>query len=171
MRHPDEEIFVRVVVNWDAEVPYTRVWMFGRDGFSTNRNNMGNTTLCQRAGGLCRNETRRKVGGDELGHGTQKKQGANTNFPKKSFPSMMTLTFLNPIFGQYKKREAEETELQCVVNHLLGNWRDSRHLGCILRTSSLRPLVSPEGSRLLESRDDVSNNIEPSVLNWRSMRC
>ena len=58
MRHPDEEILIRVVVNWDAEVPYTRVRMFGRNGFSTNRNNMRNAALCQRAGGLCRNETR-----------------------------------------------------------------------------------------------------------------
>jgi hypothetical protein len=58
MRHPNEEVLVRVILNGDTEVPYTRVWMFGRDGFGANRNNVCNTALCQRAGRLCRNETR-----------------------------------------------------------------------------------------------------------------
>jgi hypothetical protein len=58
MRHPNEEILVRVVLNGDTKVPYTRVRMFGGDGFGANRNNMCNAALCQRAGRLCRDETK-----------------------------------------------------------------------------------------------------------------
>lgn len=36
-----------------------------------------------------------------------------TDFPKKSLPSMMTLTFLNPILE--REREVEESGTECVV--------------------------------------------------------
>ena len=44
-----------------------------------------------------------------------------TDFPKKSLPSMMTLTFLNPILE--REREVEESGTVYVVNRLQGNLR------------------------------------------------
>jgi len=62
------------------------------------------------------------------------KGGGNevTDFPKKSLPSMMTLTFLNPILEI--EREGEESGKVCVVNRLQGNLetcRNKRHLAGI----------------------------------------
>jgi hypothetical protein len=73
MRHPYEEILIRVILNWDTEVPYTRVRMFGRDGFGANRNNMCNATFCQRTSRLCRDETK---GADGEGHGLSHETGS-----------------------------------------------------------------------------------------------
>jgi len=102
MRHPYQEILVGMILNGDAVVPYTRVRMFGRDGFGANRNNMRNASLCQRAGRLCRDETKGENGeGIELSHcmgrDCRRDKWGDTDFPRKSLPSMMTLTFLNPI--------------------------------------------------------------------------
>jgi hypothetical protein len=100
MRHPDEKILVWLVFNGYTQVPYARLWMMGGDRFGANRDDMCNTPFCQRAGGLCRDETSRweqvdmqdqKSAVDKVG------RRRRTYFPKKSLPSMMTLTFLNPI--------------------------------------------------------------------------
>jgi hypothetical protein len=58
MRHPDEKILVWLVFNGYTQVPYARLWMMSGYRFGTNRDDMCNTTFCQRAGRLCRDETR-----------------------------------------------------------------------------------------------------------------
>jgi hypothetical protein len=99
MRHPDEKILVWLVFNGYTQVPYARLWMMSGDWFGANRDDMCNTPFCQRAGRLCRDETsgwgrvqhgRTEVAFDQFGR-------QRTYFPKKSLPSMTTLTFLNPI--------------------------------------------------------------------------
>jgi hypothetical protein len=96
MRHPDEKI---LVFNGYTQVPYARLWMMNGDRFGANRGDMCDTPFCQRAGRLHRDETSRwervnmqdqKSAFDEFGR-------RRTYVPKKSLPSMTTLTVLNPI--------------------------------------------------------------------------
>jgi hypothetical protein len=99
MRHPDEKILVRLVFNRYTQVPYARLWMMSGDRFGANRDDMCNTPFCQRAGRLCRDET---SGWEVVNMQAQKTafdkfRRRRTYFPKKSLPSMTTLTFLNPI--------------------------------------------------------------------------
>ena len=56
--HPYENIFVMRVLNGDTHVSYTRLRVLGGDGFGTNRDDMCDTALCQRAGRLCRNKAK-----------------------------------------------------------------------------------------------------------------
>lgn len=72
LRHADEEILVRVVLNRDTKVPYARVRVFGRDGFGADRNDVCDAALCQRAGRLCGDETK---GGRELSRETKEQKG------------------------------------------------------------------------------------------------
>lgn len=58
MWHPEEKILIWPVFNGYTQVPYARLWMMSGDRFGANRYDMCNATLCQRAGGLCRDETR-----------------------------------------------------------------------------------------------------------------
>lgn len=61
---------------------------------------MCNTPFCQRAGRLCRDETSRweRVNMQDQKSAFDKfVRRRRTYFPKKSLPSMMTLTFLKPI--------------------------------------------------------------------------
>jgi len=99
MWHPDEKILVWLVFNGYTQVPYARLWMMSGDWFRANRDDMCNTPFCQRTGRLCRDKTSRwepanmqdqKSTFDRFGR-------RRTYFPKKSLPSMTTLTFLNPI--------------------------------------------------------------------------
>ena len=58
MRHPEEKILIWPVFNRYTQVPYARLWMMSRDWIGADRYDMCNATLCQRAGRLCRDETR-----------------------------------------------------------------------------------------------------------------
>jgi len=60
MRHPYEKIFIGLILDGDAEVPYTRLRVFGRDGLGTNRDDMRDATFCQRTRRLCRDEISQK---------------------------------------------------------------------------------------------------------------
>jgi hypothetical protein len=116
VRHPNEKILVWLVFNGYTQVPYARLWMMSGDRFGANRDDMCNTSFCQRAGGLCRDETSRcePVDMQDQKSAFDKFGRRRTYFPKKSLPSMTTLTFLNPILvrvGQVVK---------IVVNCLLG---------------------------------------------------
>ena len=73
MRHPDEEIFIGLILNGDAEVPDTRLRMFGRDGLGTNGDDVRDATFCQRTCRLCRDETGR--GGRRHGSVTRTWEG------------------------------------------------------------------------------------------------
>ena len=92
--HPDKKIFVMRILNGDTHVPNTRLRVLSRDGFGANGDNMCDATLCQRAGRLCRNKAKESYE-IRVHDGIQKKE--ITDFPKKSLPSMMALTFLKPI--------------------------------------------------------------------------
>jgi hypothetical protein len=112
MRHPYEDIFVGVILNGDAEVPYARLRVFGRDGLGTNRDDVRDATFCQRTRRLRRDETGKKE--EEASELMRQWENADrgkvrggeneriaADFPKKSLPSMMTLTFLNPILEKW----------------------------------------------------------------------
>ena len=135
MRHPDEKILIGLILNGDAEVPDTRLRMFGRDGFGTNGDDVRDATFCQRTCRLCRDETGRDGRRPRVSHEDAEGGWVGnmlTDFPKKSLPSMMTLTFLNPILE--REREVEESGTVYVVNRLQGNlktYRNLRHLAGI----------------------------------------
>jgi len=54
----NEEILIRIVPHRDTHVLNARLYVFCRDWVGANRNDVCDATLCQRAGGLCRDETR-----------------------------------------------------------------------------------------------------------------
>ena len=105
----NEEILIGIVPHGDTNVLNARLHMFGGDWVGANRNDVRDTTLCQRAGGLSRDETRgTSVRALSIG------RRRSTDFPKKSRPSMMTLTFLNGMVKEWRR------VVEIVVNPLAG---------------------------------------------------
>ena len=87
VRHPNEKILVWLVFNGYAQIPYARLWMMSGDRLGANRDDMCNTSFCQRACGLCRDKTsgREAVNMQDQKSAFDKLEDEGPTFPKRVF--------------------------------------------------------------------------------------